>query len=167
MRRSVHKTSHDLLRESLRDDLVAAVESRHGSLGHDSVHYRASAALYALLGDHPVDRRGRCRCCHGLRALLGRRRRLCHVYVAARYYLCQPDDLLLDNLADELEQDNRPPRGGGHASPAPCSRTSAASSSHPPSTQSPQSPAVALPLLPDGGHHRRAAAGSGPRRGRE
>lgn len=109
---SVHQTSYDLLRESLRDDPVAAVESGNGSLGHESVHFRASAALYALLGDHPIDRRGRCRCCYGPRALLARRRRFCRVYLVARYYLHQPDDLLLDNLARALEQSDFPGRGG-------------------------------------------------------
>ncbi len=61
---SVHQTSHDLLREVLRGELLAVVESEAGggeAIG--SLHCRASAALYALLGAHPLDRHGRCRSC--------------------------------------------------------------------------------------------------------
>jgi len=71
--------------------------------------WRASAALYALLGAHPVDRRGRCRSCRGLRALLGRGRRVCRVLVVARFYLYQPKDILLGLLASELHQHATPP----------------------------------------------------------
>lgn len=115
MRSSVHRTSHDLLRELLRDGLAAAAESSHGNRGHESVCYRACAALYALLGDHPIDRRGRCRCCRSPRALIARRR-FCRVYLVARYYLHQPHDVLLHNLACELEPSRFPHRGGDDAS---------------------------------------------------
>ncbi|MCA1677079.1 MAG: hypothetical protein LC799_34495, partial [Actinobacteria bacterium] len=70
---------------------------------------RAIAALYALLGDHQVDRHGHCRCCRGLRGLPGRRRRVCRVLVAARFYLYQPEDMLLHLLASELHQHATPP----------------------------------------------------------
>ncbi len=104
---NVHQTSYELLRETLRDALAAAAGSGHGDGGIGFTSYRASAALYALLGDHPVDRRGRCRSCRSLRAL--RWRRVCRVLVAARFYLYQPEDMLLRLLASELVQPATPP----------------------------------------------------------
>lgn len=100
MSSNVHQTSYELLRETLRDALAAAAGSGRGGIG--STTCRASAALYALLGEHPVDRRGRCRCCRGPWAL--RWCRVCRVLVAARFYLYQPEDLLLRLLASELAQ---------------------------------------------------------------
>ena len=61
------------------------------------------------VGDHPVDRHGRCRSCRGLRARLGRRTRVCQVLIAARFYLYQPEDMLLCLLASELDQHATPP----------------------------------------------------------
>ncbi len=87
---NVHQTSHELLREALRGAMGAAVGSDRGDGGIGSIPWRASAALYALLGAHPVDRRGRCRSCHGLRALLGRGRRICRVLVVARSTCTNP-----------------------------------------------------------------------------
>ena len=105
---NVHQTSHELLREALRAGLAAAVGSGRDG-GISSTQCRASAALYALLGDHPVDQRGRCRSCRSLRELLGRRSRICRVLVAARFYLYQPEDMLLRLLANELDQPATPP----------------------------------------------------------
>ena len=113
---NVHQTSHELLREALRGAMGAAVGSERGDGGIGSIPWRASAALDALLGAHPVDLRGRCRSCHGLRALLGRGRRICRVLVVARFYLYQPKDILLGLLASELHQ---------HTTPPTCSRGSA------------------------------------------
>ncbi len=116
MRPSVHQTGHELMREMLRDGLLAAAGG--GELG--SVQSRASAALYVLLGDHPVDRRGRCRSCRRPGAVVGGRRRRCRVHRAARFYLYQPEQVLLGHLtgelsqlAGELSQDARPPSGVG------------------------------------------------------
>ncbi len=106
---NVHQTSHELLREALRGGLAAAVGSGRGDGEIGSIPCRASAALYALLGDHPVDQRGRCRSCRSLRELLGRRSRICRVLVAARFYLYQPEDMLLRLLANELDQPATPP----------------------------------------------------------
>ena len=106
---NVHQTSYELLREALRTALAAAVESGCDGGGIGSTPCRTIAALYALLGDHQVDRRGRCRCCRGLRALPGRRHRVCRVLVAARFYLYQPEDMLLRLLASELHQHATPP----------------------------------------------------------
>ena len=103
----MHHTSYELLREALRSALMAAVGSGCDGGGIGSTPCRTIAALYALLGDHQVDRRGRCRCCRGLRALP--RRRVCRVLVAARFYLYQPEDMLLRLLASELHQHATPP----------------------------------------------------------
>ena len=100
----MHQTSHELLREALRGGLAAAVGSGRGDGEIGSIPCRASAALYALLGDHPVDQRGRCRSFRGLCTRLGRRGRVCRVLVAARFYLYQPEDMLLCLLASELDQ---------------------------------------------------------------
>ena len=108
MSSNVHQTSYELLRETLHRALTAAVGSGcDGGIG--STPCRGIAALYALLGDHQVDRRGRCRCCRGLRALPGRRHRVCRVLIAARFYLYQPEDMLLRLLASELHQHATPP----------------------------------------------------------
>lgn len=101
---SAHQTSRHLLREAIRGVLLTAIEPDCGNDdGTGSVQFRASAALYALLTDHPIDRRGRCRCCRGPRLLLGSGRRVCRVLVAARFYLHQPDDVLLGRLTSELD----------------------------------------------------------------
>lgn len=101
-RPSVHQTSHGLLREMLRDALLTA--QRNGGAGISSVPWRASAALYVLLGDHRIDRRGRCRCCRGPRLVFGPGRHLCRVLVAARFYLRQPEEMLLCRLASEWDE---------------------------------------------------------------
>jgi hypothetical protein len=107
---NVYQTSYELLRETLRETLRDALAAAAGSGcgGIDATTCRAGAALYALLGEHPVDRRGHCRSCRGLRAL-GRRRQACRVLVAARFYLYQPEDLLLRLLASELARLTTPP----------------------------------------------------------
>ncbi len=109
MSSKVHQTSYELLREALRGALAAAVGSGRGDGGIGSTPCRASAALYALLADHRVDRHGRCRSCRGLCAFPGRRRRVCRVLIAARFYLYQPEDMLLRLLASELAQHVTPP----------------------------------------------------------
>ena len=104
---SVYQAGHELMRETLRDALLAAVDSEGGG-GLGSAQCRASAALYVLLGDHAIDRRGRCRSCRRPNALVGRRRRICRVYLAARFYLYQPDRVLLRHLAGVLDEDVTP-----------------------------------------------------------
>lgn len=113
---SEYQISRDLLREALRDSLLAAVEPGRGE-GIDSVPYRASAALYALLGHHPIDWRGRCRSCRARRTAIGRRRRVYQVLVAARFYLHQPELLLLWHLASKSDERNQSPA----VSPPPAS----------------------------------------------
>ncbi len=119
---SVHQVSHELIRETLRGGLLVAMDSERG-LG--SVQCRASAALYVLLGEHPIDRRGRCRSCRRPGAVVRRRRRFCRVYLAARYYLYQPEEVLLCHIAGELNQDVTTPSGAGGL-PEPCRATLAA-----------------------------------------
>ena len=99
---SAHQMNHHFLRQELLSAVRTAVESKRGEGGIGSVACRASAALDALLGDHLIDRRGQCRSCRGSRGLLPRRRRVCRVLVAARYYLHQPQEVLLAHLANEL-----------------------------------------------------------------
>ena len=88
---------------------AAAVGSGCDGGGIGSTPCRTIAALYMLLGDHQVDRHGHCRRCRGLRPLPGRRRRICRVLVAARFYLYQPENMLLPLLAGELYQHATPP----------------------------------------------------------
>jgi hypothetical protein len=81
----------DPLLEALRGVLVAAAQLGSGTgEGIDSVQYRAGAALYSLLVDHPVDRRGRCRSCRRPGAVLGLRRRSCRVHAKAQMWLHLP-----------------------------------------------------------------------------
>lgn len=98
----MHQTSYDLLCEVLRTLLQEVVRSgARDQIG--SIPFRASAALYALLMNHPIDRKGRCRSCRRPGALLGRRRRRCWVYLSAHFYLRQPGEFLLAHLAAETE----------------------------------------------------------------
>lgn len=89
----------DAVREVLRQTLQAGPAG-----GLDSIRYRACAALYSLLLDHPLDQRGRCRCCRRSGAMLGPRRRPCRIHLRASYWLlCQADeDPLPWQLGDEL-----------------------------------------------------------------
>ena len=94
------QTSHRLLCEMLRRVLADGVGAGTGGVG--SIEVRAVAALYGLLMDHPVDRRGRCRSCRRQGEVLGLRRRRCRVHRAAHFYLYHPDAFLLSHLAGEL-----------------------------------------------------------------
>lgn len=112
---SVQQISYDLLCQGLRTVLLEAVESESDAAGLIGlVEVRTCAALYGLLLDHPVDRRGRCRSCRRPGAVFGWRRRRCRVRIEASFWLHQPDRaFLLSRLADELG--HSPPRqfGGG------------------------------------------------------
>lgn len=100
---SVHQTSNKLLREALHEVLRAAVQAGPGAAnGIGSVPCRAVAALYLVLLNHPIDRRGRCRSCRRPGAVFGRRRRRCRVHGAAHLYLRESGEFLLSHLAREL-----------------------------------------------------------------
>lgn len=100
---SVDQDSSERVCQELRGVLQAAVESEPGAAGGiESIQCRAGAALYQLLMDHPVDRRGRCRSCRRPGAVLALRRRLCRVHIKADYWLHQPAEFLHSLLAHEL-----------------------------------------------------------------
>ena len=140
MHPSEHQISRDLLREALRDALLAAVESGRGG-GIGAVPCRASAALYALLGHHPIDRRGRCRSCRTRGTVVGRRRRVCQVLVAARFYLHQPELVLLWHLADKSDERNQAPAVSPPPTPAvPLGRDGRTETTAGPGSPSPERP---------------------------
>jgi hypothetical protein len=105
--RTVDQTSHRLVCEALRE----TVRAGPGALERvGSVRYRASAVLYLLLLEHPIDRRGRCRSCPGV--MIGLRPRPCQIHLrASDWLLHHPDEaLLLSHLARELGTGRVPPR---------------------------------------------------------
>ncbi|MGH3899538.1 MAG: hypothetical protein ACRDTA_15110 [Pseudonocardiaceae bacterium] len=100
---NMDQVSSERVCQELRDALRAAVEPGPGAAGGiESIQCRASAALYQLLMDHPVDLRGRCRSCRRPGAVLALRRRLCRVHIKADYWLHQPAEFLHSLLAHEL-----------------------------------------------------------------
>jgi hypothetical protein len=83
----------------LREALAEGVRAGRGAAGGiGSIQFRACAAVYWLLLDHPVDRRGRCRSCRRHGALVGARWRRCRVSGTASLWLEQLDELLLPRL---------------------------------------------------------------------
>jgi hypothetical protein len=104
------QTTHKLLRQELRGVLLAALESPSVASVIGSTGCRACAALYALLLEHPVDERGRCRLCRRLDSVVGRRRRRCQVYPVVRGWLHRPDQALVPALAGELGLRSTHPR---------------------------------------------------------
>jgi hypothetical protein len=70
--------------------------------GISSIRYRASAVLCLLL-EHPIDRRGRCRCCPGIGGLIGLRRRVCRILLTASdWLLLHPGAARLSQRATRL-----------------------------------------------------------------
>ncbi|MGH3903853.1 MAG: hypothetical protein ACRDTE_06655 [Pseudonocardiaceae bacterium] len=102
----MYQTSNELLRETLGEVLLAAVRAGPGAAGGiSSVSCRAVAALYLVLLNHPIDRRGRCRSCRRVGAVFGRRYRRCRVHSCVDFWLHQPDEgVLLGHLVSELNQ---------------------------------------------------------------
>jgi hypothetical protein len=95
--RTVDQTSHRLVREALRET-VRAGPGAGEMVG--SIRYRASAVLYLLLLEHPIDGRGRCRSCPGV--MIGLRSRPCQTHGRARDWLLHhPAAALLSHLARE------------------------------------------------------------------
>jgi len=112
--RTVEQTTHRLVCEALRE----SVRAGPGALKRvGSVRYRASAVLYLLLLEHPIDERGRCRSCPGV--MIGLRSRPCQIHLrASDWLLHHPDEALLrSHLAEELGAGRVPPRAGAGAPP--------------------------------------------------
>ena len=106
------QTSHRLLCDALRETVHAGPDAVDWP---GSIRYRASAVLYMLLLDHPIDRRGRCRSCRRSGAMIGLRRRPCRIHARASYWLLrQPDDTLLSHLANEVGEDSALLRGAAN-----------------------------------------------------
>ncbi len=114
---TVDQTSHRLICDALSEILRKAVQAGPGAVeGIGSIPCRASAVLYTLLRDHPIDRRGRCRSCRRPGGIIRLRRRPCRIYLRASYWLLRQSDevLLLSHLADELDTGSLPPSGVGN-----------------------------------------------------
>ena len=140
---SVYQTGHQHMCAVLRGVLAETVQAgRRAAGGIGTVPCQAIAALYMILMNHPVDRRGRCRSCRRPGALLGLRRRRCQVHGEAGVWLHQPTEFLRTQLAREL----------GLTAPS-------ATVTHP------NTPAVPGPPLPPRGFQG-STAGPGSRRGR-
>lgn len=115
MSATVYQSSHDLMCQSLRKVLVDGVQAGRGAAGGiGSVRCRVSAALYALLMAHPVDREGRCRSCRGPGAVFGRRHR-CWVHIEASYWLRQPEEFLCSRVVREWGLADQSPPGADAA----------------------------------------------------
>jgi hypothetical protein len=101
---TVNQTSYRLICGALRGILrqAARVDPTAGK-EIDSILYRASAVLYELLLDHPIDRRGRCRSCRRPGARITLRRRTCLIHLRASYGLLRQPDMttLLAHLGDD------------------------------------------------------------------
>jgi hypothetical protein len=93
---TVVQTSHRLLCEALRKTMFAGADAPEKN---SSIRYLASAVLYELLLDHPIDQRGRCRSCRRSGEIIGLRRRPCRIHLRASYWLLRHP---LDNPAAVL-----------------------------------------------------------------
>jgi hypothetical protein len=96
--RTVEQTNHRLICDALRETMRAGP----GAIERvSSIRYRASAVLYLLLLEHPIDGRGRCWSCPGV--LSGLRPRPCQIHVkASDWLLHHPDEVLRSHLAREF-----------------------------------------------------------------
>jgi hypothetical protein len=110
--RSVDQTSYRLVCEAPREIMRAGP----GSLGRvGSIRYRASAVLYLLLLDHPIDWRGRCRFCPGV--MIGLRPRPCQIHFRASDWLPHHShEVVLSHLAREVGAGSVPACGAAGTS---------------------------------------------------
>lgn len=110
--RSVDQTSYRLVCEAPRETMRAGP----GSLGRvGSIRYRASAVLYLLLLDHPIDWRGRCRFCPGV--MIGLRPRPCQIHFRASDWLPHHShEVVLSHLAREVGAGSVPACGAAGTS---------------------------------------------------
>ncbi len=95
--RTVEQTNHRLIRDALRETLQAGPSALEKA---GSLRYRASAVLYLLLLEHPLDERGRCWSCPGVLRWL--RPRPCQIHLKASDWLLHHPDEALSHLAREL-----------------------------------------------------------------
>ena len=109
---NVQQAEHGLPRGMLRRFLMAEVQSSRDADQCGRMVCGAVAALDSLLAAHPLDRRGRCRSCQRP-GWLGRRRRVCPIYVEARYWLRQPTHRVHAHLTSELGVELAPVPGAG------------------------------------------------------
>lgn len=127
-RRTVDQTSHELICDALRGVLLRAVQAGPGAVdGISLIQCQASAVLYLLLRNHPIDRQGRCQSCRRSGTMVGPRRQRCRIHLTANYWLLrQPDKAqLLSHLALELGLDTAPPGAASppdHSSSTPTTR---------------------------------------------
>ncbi len=111
---TVHQTSYRLVCDVLRGVLRQLAQAEPGAIKEiGSILYRASAVLYLLLLEHPIDRWGRCRSCRRCGTLVGLRRRPCRIYLKASYWLLRlPDEaIVVSHLATDLGL-HTPPAAG-------------------------------------------------------
>lgn len=93
--RSIYQSSYEFMCTMLGKVLAEGVRAGLGEDGVGSVRCRVSGALYAVLQDHPVDERGRCRSCRRPGAVLTLRPQRCEVHREAHYWLRQPAWILV------------------------------------------------------------------------
>lgn len=115
---TVHQANYRLVCDVLRGVLRQLTQAEPGAVEKiGSIWYRASAVLYLLLLEHPIDRWGRCRSCRRCGPIVGLRRRPCRIYLKASYWLLRLPDaaLVVSHLADDLGLRTAP--GAGTAQP--------------------------------------------------
>ena len=111
--RTVDQTRHRLVCEALRETMRAGP----GALERvGSIRYRASAVLYLLLLEHPIDGRGRCHFCPGV--VIGLRPpRPCRIHFrASDWLLHHSTEMLLSHLAREFGSGSVPSCGAAGTS---------------------------------------------------
>ncbi|MGH3871455.1 MAG: hypothetical protein ACRDSR_08085 [Pseudonocardiaceae bacterium] len=92
MNPTVSHTGNQHICEVLRGILHDGAQAGPGVAGRiGSIPYQAVAALYTLLINHPIDRRGRCRSCRRPCAVFGFRRRHCRIHGEAQVWFGQPE----------------------------------------------------------------------------
>lgn len=104
---SVFQIAHATVRRDLRTELLRAASATE----FGSVVFRATAALYALLLEHAIDRQGRCYMCRQPASMVGPRRRQCTIYPLAQHWIHQPGTRLAASLNRELGLPAPPPPG--------------------------------------------------------
>lgn len=108
---AMYVTTSRLIVERLEAALATAWQFEHQVADPDVSLVRVVGAGLALIRQHTVDGKGRCRICIQRRRWRRVRRRPCTVYGALMFYLTQPDALVLRQLSE-------PDRSGGEPNAA-------------------------------------------------